>query len=171
MIRDFMALGGTGVLVVFMSATLGMLWLAGRRNQAGWFGGGVVVAFVVASLLKHLIARPRPELIPHAAYTFTASFPSGHTVMATVAWLLIALAIADATGQRSMRWFAVAVGSLLALLVGISRVYMGVHWPGDVLGPVNAMPSEPRCFRSGCQARCAPQRHSGSMTKVRADAW
>lgn len=133
MVRDFMALGGTGVLVVFIGAASGVLWLAGRRGQAGWFCGGVVGAFVISSLLKHAIGRPRPEMIPHAAYTFTASFPSGHTMMATVVWLLIALAVADASGRLLVRWFAITVALLLALLVGFSRIYMGVHWPGDVL--------------------------------------
>ncbi|MGH8191332.1 MAG: phosphatase PAP2 family protein [Rhodanobacteraceae bacterium] len=132
-IRDFAALGGIGVLVVFIGASLGVLWLSGKRGQAWWFLGGVIGAFVIASVLKHLIGRPRPHLIPHEAYTFTASFPSGNTLMATVVWLLIALAVADASGQRLTRWFAVAVALLLALLVGAGRVYLGVHWPGDVL--------------------------------------
>lgn len=133
MLRDFMGLGGEGVQVIFIACGLGVLWLAGRRREAYWFLGGVVGAFVIGSVLKHLIARPRPELIPHGAYTFTASFPSGHTMMATVVWSWLALALADAVGKRAVRDFALAIALVIAFVVGASRVYMGVHWPSDVV--------------------------------------
>lgn len=133
MLRDFMGLGGEGVVVIFIACGLGVLWLAGRRREAWWFLGVVVGAFVIASVSKHLIARPRPELIPHEAYTFTASFPSGHTMMATVVWLSLALALADAVGKRAVRDFAVAIALVIAFVVGASRVYMGVHWPSDIV--------------------------------------
>lgn len=131
--RDFSALGGIGVLVIFIAGGLGVLWLAGRRGEAWRFLGNVIGAFVMASVLKHVIARPRPELVPHAAYTFTASFPSGNTMMATVVWLWLALALADAVGKRTVRDFAVAGALLIAFLVGVGRVYLGVHWPSDVV--------------------------------------
>jgi len=132
-LRDFVGLGGIGVLVVFIAGGIGIEWLAGRRRDAGWFLGGVLGAFVIGSVLKHVIARPRPELVPHAAYTFTASFPSGNTLMATVVWLLLALALADAIGKRGVRVLAVAGALLIAFLVGVGRVYLGVHWPSDVI--------------------------------------
>lgn len=133
MLRDFVGLGGIGVLVLFIAGGLGLMWLAGRRRDAGWFLGGVLGAFVVGSVLKHLIGRPRPELVPHEAYTFTASFPSGNTLMATVVWLLLAFALADTAGRRGVRNLAVAGALLIALLVGAGRVYLGVHWPSDVI--------------------------------------
>lgn len=133
MLRDFVGLGGIGVLVLFIAGGLGLMWLAGRRRDAGWFLGGVLGAFVIGSVMKHLIGRPRPELVPHAAYTFTASFPSGNTLMATVVWLLLAFALADAAGTRGVRNLAVAGALLIALLVGAGRVYLGVHWPSDVI--------------------------------------
>ena len=133
MLRDFVGLGGIGVLVLFIAGGLGLLWLAGRRRDAGWLLGGVIGAFVVASVLKHVIARPRPELVPHAAYTFTASFPSGNTLMATVVWLLLAFALADASGRRAIRNLGVLGALVIALLVGVGRIGMGVHWPSDVI--------------------------------------
>lgn len=133
MLRDFVGLGGIGVLVLFIAGGLGLLWLAGRRRDAGWFLGGVLGAFVIGSVMKHLIGRPRPELVPHAAYTFTASFPSGNTLMATVVWLLLAFTLADAVGKRAARDLAVAGALLIALLVGVGRVAMGVHWLSDVI--------------------------------------
>lgn len=133
MLRDFVGLGGIGVLVLFIAGGIGLLWLADRRREAGAFLGGVIGAFVIASVLKHLIGRPRPELVSHAAYTFTASFPSGNTMMATVVWLLLALALADATGRRGVRNLAVLGALVIAFLVGVGRVYMGVHWPSDVV--------------------------------------
>lgn len=133
LLRDFMGLGGEGVLVLFIAGGLGALWLAGRRRAALWFLGDVIGAFVIASVLKRVLARPRPELIPHQAYTFTASFPSGHTLMATVVWLWLALLLADAIGKCSARAWLVLGALVIAFLVGASRVYMGVHWPGDVV--------------------------------------
>jgi undecaprenyl-diphosphatase len=132
-LRDFVGLGGTGVLAVFIAGGLGIQWLAGRRRDAGWFLGGVLGAFAIGSVLKHVVARPRPELVPHAAYTFTASFPSGNTLMATVVWLLLALALANAIGKCGVRVLAVAGALLIAVLVGVGRVYLGVHWPSDVI--------------------------------------
>lgn len=133
MLRDFVGLGGIGVLVLIIAWGLGLLWLAGRHRDAWWFLGGVVGAFVTASMLKYLIGRPRPELVPHEAYTFTASFPSGNTMMATVVWLLLAFALADAVGKRAMRNLAVLGALVIAFLVGAGRVYLGVHWPSDVI--------------------------------------
>lgn len=132
-LRDFMGLGGEGVMVLFIAGGLGTLWLAGRPREAFWFLGDVIGAFVIASVLKHVLARPRPELIPHDAYTFTASFPSGHTMMATVVWLWLALVLGEAIGKRAARAWLVAGALVIAFLVGASRVYMGVHWPSDVV--------------------------------------
>lgn len=133
MLRDFMGLGGIGVLILFIAGGLGILWLAGRRREAWWFLGGVIGAFIIASVMKRLIGRPRPELIPHETYVFTASFPSGNTLMATVVWLLLAFALADAAGKRAVRDYAVFGALVIAFLVGVARVYMGVHWPSDVI--------------------------------------
>lgn len=132
-VQDFTALGGIGVLVLFIAGGLGILWLSGRRGDAWRFLGGVIGAFIIGSVMKHLIGRPRPELIPHEVYTFTASFPSGNTLMATVVWLWLALALADAIGKRAVRDLVVFGALLIAFLVGAGRVYLGVHWPSDVV--------------------------------------
>lgn len=131
--RDLVGLGGVGVLVPFIAAALGALWLAGRRSEAARFAVGVGGAFVLKSVLKRLIARPRPEVIPHDACAFSASFPSGHALMATVVWLLLAFVIADAVGRRAVRRWMVAIALVIAFAVGVGRVYLGVHWPSDVV--------------------------------------
>lgn len=133
MLRDFVALGGTGVLTLFVAGGFGFLWVSGRRFDARWFAGGIIGAFAIGSGLKHLIGRPRPELVPHEAWTFTAGFPSGHTMMATVTWLLLAFALTDAGGERAVRNLALLGALLIAFLVGSGRVYLGVHWPSDVV--------------------------------------
>lgn len=131
--RDFTALGGTAVLVLWTVVIFGALLVARRKRDAWWFVLGVISALGISSTLKTFINRPRPEVVPHETWVHTASFPSGHALMATVVWLLIAQVVADASDRRGMRVYAVAVALVFAALAGFSRLYLGVHWPTDVL--------------------------------------
>ncbi|UUP16483.1 phosphatase PAP2 family protein [Nitratireductor thuwali] len=133
MMRDFTALGGVGVLTLITLAAAGYLFML-SRPKAGLavilaVGGGILLSTVV----KMVIDRPRPDLVPHGSYVATASFPSGHSMMAAVVYLTLAVMIARVRPRWTTKAYVLLWAVLVTLLVGISRVYLGVHWPTDVL--------------------------------------
>jgi undecaprenyl-diphosphatase len=85
----------------------------------------------LSEIEKIWVARPRPELEPHLVLVKTQSFPSGHAFSSMVFYLALALAL---TGDSRWRWPAASAAVLLSLLIGTSRVMLGVHWPSDVIG-------------------------------------
>ena len=88
---------------------------------------------MLETMLKLGFARPRPELVSHLVDVTSFSFPSGHATMATITYLTLGVLLARVQERRRMKLYLLAVAILVALIVGISRVYLGVHWPTDVL--------------------------------------
>jgi undecaprenyl-diphosphatase len=131
--RDLTALGGVAVLTLLTVAVAA--WLALRRLWgATWLllasvGGGIVVS----TLLKLAFERARPDLVPHGSHVSSASFPSGHSMMAAVVYLTLGVLLARVEPRRRTKAYVLSVAVILTLLVGVSRVYLGVHWPTDVL--------------------------------------
>ena len=131
--RDFTALGSNGVLVFAVIATCLFLALARKRLTAVTVAAAAGGGLLLVHLLKLLFERTRPELVPHAARVFTASFPSSHAMMSAVVYLTLGALLARAQPNRRLKIFFGALAVMLTLLVGVSRVYLGVHWPSDVL--------------------------------------
>lgn len=131
--RDITGLGGFPVLTLLTAATLGYLWIR-RQHRAAWvLLAGVLGAAVMSGLLKRAFDRPRPELVPYTTEVYSASFPSGHATMSAATYLMLGLMLAHVHRKRRVRAYIVTVSVVVALLVGVSRIYMGVHWPTDVL--------------------------------------
>lgn len=132
-VRDLTGLGG--VLVTTLATLLGAsLFLLDRRPRAavlllGSIASGVGVTFA----LKMGFDRPRPDLVAHQMEALSASFPSGHSATAAVVYLTLGVLIARTLPRVRLRVFVVAVAVTLTLAIGASRVYLGVHWPTDVL--------------------------------------
>ncbi|MFN6952382.1 MAG: phosphatase PAP2 family protein [Albidovulum sp.] len=131
--RDVTGLGGFGVLGFLTLATAGLLWLQHKRWTALYVLGAVASGVTLSSTAKAFFDRPRPDLVPHGTLVYTASFPSGHSMMAAVVYLTLAALVARTFPQQWIRVYVVALAVFVTLAVGISRVYLGVHWPTDVL--------------------------------------
>ncbi|HEY4070175.1 MAG TPA: phosphatase PAP2 family protein [Sphingomicrobium sp.] len=129
--RVFTALGEPEVLIAAGFLVAGWLWWRGR----GRFAAGLLLVILVGRALseaqKYWIARARPDVEPHLVVVKTSSFPSGHATSSMIFYLTLALALAART-----RWHRAAASGaiLLSILIGTSRVMLGVHWPSDVVG-------------------------------------
>ena len=130
---DLTTLGGTAVLAALVTAVAGFMLFAGKPGPALFtvlsIGGGTAFS----QLLKVLYDRPRPDVVEHLAVIQTASFPSGHTTMATIVYLTLGAMIVRLVDSHAARIYVMVVAVLLCVVVGVSRVYLGVHWPTDVL--------------------------------------
>lgn len=131
--RDVTSLGGVVVLVFFTAAATGYLLLT-RQNWVALFVAASITSGTLASLaLKSGYDRPRPDLVPHATEVYTRSFPSGHSAMSALVFLTLGALLARVQKDRLVKFYLATIAVLLTIGVGLSRVYLGVHWPTDVL--------------------------------------
>jgi undecaprenyl-diphosphatase len=132
MARDFTALGGVAVLSLMTFSVIGYLLLARKRYAAAAVFVAVTGGLILSTLLKLGFDRARPDIVPHASLVYTASFPSGHSMMAAVTYLTLGALLARVEASIRIKIYLLSVAVFLTVLVGVSRVYLGVHWPTDV---------------------------------------
>lgn len=132
--RDISALGGATVLTLVTLGTAGFLYCMGKRRAMWLLAGATVGGSVIIVGLKELFARVRPSVVAHLEVVTSPSFPSGHSMLSTVVYLTLGAMTARALAPLSARVYVVAASVVLALLVGISRAFLGVHYPTDILG-------------------------------------
>jgi undecaprenyl-diphosphatase len=132
-VRDVTALGGSSVLSLVTLSVIGYLFLTRRWRTAAFVLAAVVSGGGINLWLKESYARDRPALVPDIGPTYSASFPSGHTMMSTVTYMSLAALLARTQEKRRVRAYLVGVATLMSVMIGISRVYLAVHWPSDVL--------------------------------------
>ncbi|WP_049723906.1 phosphatase PAP2 family protein [Gilvimarinus polysaccharolyticus] len=131
--RDITALGGNVVLTLLTLVVMGYLLLSQRKRLAFVVLVAALGSLGVNTWLKDSYERDRPDLVPHGAEVYTASFPSGHSMVAAATYLTLGALLAMAERRRRLKIYYLLVALTLTLLVGVSRVYLGVHWPTDVL--------------------------------------
>lgn len=131
--RDITALGGFTVLTLVVVVAVTLLVLHRRRLQAAVFAIAVIAGQVLAQVTKHLVGRNRPDLVPHLDQVYSSSFPSGHSALSPIVYFTLAGLLAAGETNRGAKILLLILATGLVLSIGVSRVYLGVHWPTDVI--------------------------------------
>jgi undecaprenyl-diphosphatase len=122
----------SGLGLIMITASL-VLWQCRHPRLAVGLVVSVLAATLASTWLKILIGRERPDIVEHVALTFTASFPSGHAFLSAVTLLCIAGFVGLAVRRDRITRLCHVIAWSVIVLIGASRVYLGVHWPTDVL--------------------------------------
>jgi undecaprenyl-diphosphatase len=131
--RDITALGGFTFLTIATLVAVLLFSFHGKRRQAWILAGTALAAQLSSEVLKAFYDRPRPSLVPHGSFVYTQSFPSGHSALSAAVFLTLATLIASVETRASTKILIYVLAVLTTIGVGFSRVYLGVHWPSDVL--------------------------------------
>lgn len=132
-VRDVTALGSSTVLTMVVLVTAAFLALKGRFRSTMLVLGATALGALVITLVKALIGRSRPDLVGRLMDEASSSFPSGHAANSAIVYLTLATLLFPVVRGWRMRGFVLGVAMLLVGAIGVSRVYLGVHWPSDVL--------------------------------------
>ena len=132
--RDVTSLGSIIVLLIITFAVAGFLLLTRMPGVACLMLIAVLGGLTLNNLLKFVFARPRPDVVSHAPRVFTTSFPSGHATLSAITYLTIAALLARAYPSPILDLYFILLAALLTVLIGLSRIYLGVHFPTDILG-------------------------------------
>ena len=130
---DITALGSASVLGLVVAAIVGFMLLQGLRRTALLVLVASTGGWVLNSLLKELFQRPRPEIVPHLREVLTLSFPSGHAMTSAAVYLTLGALLMRVADRPVTRMYCMGFAMFLAGIIGVSRVYLGVHYPTDVL--------------------------------------
>lgn len=130
---DITALGGFTVLTLITVFAVGFLLALRTYATALFVALAVSGGAVLGTVLKAVFVRARPDVVPHLVLVNSASFPSGHAMNSALVYLTLATLLARAQAGRRVRIYLLSVAMVLTLLIGTSRVYLGVHWPSDVV--------------------------------------
>jgi len=132
-VRDLTSLGSAAILGLMTTVVVGFLLIRRTYHAVGLVLTATLGGLLLSLLLKGYFSRPRPDMVPRLAKVYTSSFPSGHSMLSAVIYLTLGALLSRLVERPALKVYVLTVAMLLALLVGFSRVYLGVHYPSDVL--------------------------------------
>lgn len=133
MFVDITALGGVTALTLLTTTVIGYLLVAKKYGTAALLAAATISGTLVGQALKFTFERARPTIVPRFVDIHSLSYPSGHAVNSAVVFLSLGALLARAEPVRRMRGYILSMAILFTILIGFSRVYVGVHWPTDVI--------------------------------------
>ena len=133
-IRDITSLGGETVIAIITIFVVGFLLLQKRYGAALLILAATIGGILISLLLKEFYGRERPDISYRLINVSTLSFPSGHSMMSAIVYLTQAAIIARIQKNRKIRIYILSIAIFLTFLIGLSRIYLGVHYPTDVIG-------------------------------------
>jgi undecaprenyl-diphosphatase len=131
---DLTALGGGAVLTLLTLLVLGYLLLNRRLHAAILLAVAALGGLALNNGLKHFFARERPGIVPHLSEVSSASFPSGHSMLSAIIYLTLGVMLARTVTDWRLKGYFIGIALTLTVLIGLTRIYLGVHYPSDVLG-------------------------------------
>lgn len=133
LVRDYTALGGIPILMAFTFFVTCYLAMEKKYHAAIYVIATALSVLLVSTLLKELFDRARPDLVEAGTRVYTSSFPSAHAMMSTCMYLTFGVLLAHYETRRGKKVIVLVFSALIILAVGLSRIYLGVHWPTDIL--------------------------------------
>ncbi len=130
---DISALGGFAVLALVTLLAVGYLLVVKKAGSALMLLVATIGGTAISEGLKASFNRARPDLVAHVVETTSMSFPSGHAMLSAVTYLTLGALLARTQSRRRVRGYILGAAIFITLLIGLSRIYLGVHWPTDVL--------------------------------------
>lgn len=131
--QDLTALGGVSVLTALTIVVVFYLAVSRRVGLALFVAASTTGGALVGTVLKHFFVRTRPTIVPHLVDVDSLSFPSGHALNSAVIYLTLGALLSRTETRPAVRRYIMAVAIALTMIIGVSRVYLGVHYPSDVL--------------------------------------
>lgn len=131
--REITVLGSYSALILMVSISTLFLSAANQKIALRTLLGATLSGYAAMLLLKHNFQRPRPEIVPHLAESHSSSFPSGHALMSAIVYVTLGFQLLRVIENDRVRFAIMFTAMLLTTLIGASRVFLGVHFPTDVL--------------------------------------
>ncbi|HZJ54256.1 MAG TPA: phosphatase PAP2 family protein [Myxococcaceae bacterium] len=132
--RNLTALGSVPVLLLVVLGVAGFLALGKLWRHLALVLGASAGGLLLMMVLKRGFDRPRPTVVPPLMLETTASFPSGHAMMSAVVYLTLGTLVAQLCPRWRERVYVITVAGVLTAVIGLTRLFLGVHYPSDVLG-------------------------------------